>query len=302
MAAIGGELVVRGSCTQCNNDLNKAFEERISRRLTHFRRVLRTTDRYGDLPVIDTKVELNGEELDATLMPDGSVQLKPVYKSAVKGGIRELTVEHATETEKERLRQQAKAKGWEVIESTTPGGEVQGSFGGDLDFIDSPEMLRMAAKTAYTALALRMGTEFAMRDTFSDLRAYVRTGTGNPNSKLFLNEDFLAACVQGPHQHSVVLVGRNDQHRVDAIVRFFGGLCYLVNLTAAYEGADCFDTLVYDAQRGEINKTLVVHEQAEFLQMDEVCGSEKTAWNDRMKSGEWFVKFLDEAMSGKLNS
>src|SRR5271169_5125820 len=50
-------------------------------------------------------------------------------------------------------------------------------------------------------------------------------------------------------------------------------------------------TLVYDAQRGEVNKTLVVHEQAEFLQMDEVCGSKKTVWNDKVQSGEWFVKF-----------
>ena len=62
---------------------------------------------------------------------------------------------------------------------------------------------------------------------------------------------------------------------------------------------DFFDTLVYDARRGEINKVLVVHEQAEFMQMDEVIGSEKTLWNDRVKSGIWFLKFFDEAITTK---
>ena len=47
--------------------------------------------------------------------------------------------------------------------------QVEGSFGGDLDFIDSPEMLRTVAKTAYTALALRIGVKFARLDTFDDL-------------------------------------------------------------------------------------------------------------------------------------
>ena len=63
---------------------------------------------------------------------------------------------------------------------------------GHLEFFDSPEMLRTVAKTAYTALALRMGADFAMRDTFNDVREFVRTGKGTTSAKLFfLNEDFL---------------------------------------------------------------------------------------------------------------
>jgi hypothetical protein len=80
---------------------------------------------------------------------------------------------------------------------------------------------------------------------------------GIPNydsGKLFVNKDVLAACHQGPLQHSVVLVGRNDKHSVDAIVRLFGGLYYFVNLAANYEGADFFDTMVYDAQHGGLDK------------------------------------------------
>lgn len=299
MAAIGGELTVKGSCVQCNNALNKAFEEQMARRLAHFRRVLRTSDRQGELPVIDVKVEVDGKEKDARLMPDGSTQLKPVVTTIAKDGVKEIVGEHLTERQKEEWREKAKKGGWELIEETTPGRDADGSFSGHLEFIDSPEILRTVAKTAYSALALRMGVDFAMRDTFNDVREFVRTGKGTPSAKLFLNEDFLAACAQGPHQHSVVLVGRKDKGSVDAIVRLFGGLCYFVNLTGHYEGVDFFDTLVYDAQHGEINKVLVVHEQAEFLQMDEVSGSEKTLWNDRVKSGVWFLKFLDNAITGK---
>ena len=80
-------------------------------------------------------------------------------------------------------------------------------------------------------------------------------------------------------------------------MRFFGGLAYLVTLSDRYEGADFFNTLIYDAQRGEINTVLVVHEQAEFLQVEEIRGSNKTVWSDRVKSGEWFVNFLDREIS-----
>lgn len=299
MAAIGGKLTVMGSCVECNNALNKAFEEQMARRFAHFRRVIRTSDREGELPTIDVKVEVDGKELDAKLLPDGRTQLKPVFTTEVKDGVKEVIGKHLTEKQKDQMREKAKAEGRELIEETTPGAQADGSFTGDLDFLNSPEMLRTVAKVAYTALALSMGTDFAMRDTFNNVREFVRTGNGEPSAKLFLNEDFLGACFQGPHQHSVVLVGRKDKQVVTAIVRLFGGLCYFVTLATHYEGADFYNTLVYDAQHGEIDKVLVVHEQAEFLQMDEVSGSKKTIWSDQEKSGTWFLKFLDAAITGK---
>jgi hypothetical protein len=248
--------------------------------------------------VVDTKIGVDGKELDGKLLPDGSIRLKPSPpRKVVKDGVEETVFEHVNEKQKEDLRRHAKEKGWELIEETTPSKEVQGSISGDLEFIDSPEMLRTVAKTAYTALALRMGGDFAMRDEFNPVRDYVMTGNGTPSARLFLNEDVMAGCALGPHQHSVVLVGRKDQHRVDANV--FGGLCYMANLTESYEGADFYDTLVFDAQRGEINKALVAHEQAEFLQMDEVNSSAKTIWKDRVKSGEWFVNFIGAAIYAK---
>jgi len=51
-------------------------------------------------------------------------------------------------------------------------------------------MLRTVAKIAYAVLVLHVGTEFALRDVFDDLRTYVRTGEGTPRAKLFLMPSF----------------------------------------------------------------------------------------------------------------
>jgi hypothetical protein len=299
-AALGGKLVVRNaSCAACNGGCSKSFEQAIAKRLEHFRRLLSIKDRRGDLPKIETKIKLDGKEVDAWLMQDSTVMLKPVVTKESKDGVEETVFKHLSEEHQARLRQKAKEKGWELIEEHNPAREAEGSFSGDLDFLNSQEMLRTAAKIAYTALAHRMGSGFAQSGSFNDLSAYVRTGDGAPRTKLFLNERFLGASAQGPHQHSVIIVGRRDKRRVDAIVRIFGGLCYFVNLSEKYDGADFFDTLVYDAQRGEVNKVLVTHAQTEFLQMEDVSESKDTIWGDQKKSGEWFIRFFDQAMQAK---
>src|ERR1700674_4082636 len=154
MAAIGGKLTVNGSCVQCNNALNKAYEEQMARRLAHFRRIVRISNREGELPAIDVKVEVNGKELDAKLMPDGTTQLKPVFTTVVKDGVKEVIGKHLTEKQTTQMREKAKEQGCELIEETIPGGQADGSFSGELEFIDSPEMLRTVAKVAYTTLAL----------------------------------------------------------------------------------------------------------------------------------------------------
>lgn len=299
-AVLGGRLAVKNAtCVTCNNGFSKAFEQNIAKRLAHFRRILSIKDRRGELPEIETKFTIDGRELEARLKSDGTVKPKPIVTEVVKDGIKETVFEYLPEKQKEQLRGMAKEKGWELIEEAASSGEGQGSFSGDLDFLDSQDMLRNAAKIAYTGLAFRMGTGFAQGGSFNEIRTYVRTGDGTPRAKLFLNERFLSACAQGPHQHSVVIVGRRDKGRVNAIVRLFGGLCYFVNLSDHYEGADFSDTLVYDAQRGEVNKVLVTHEQTEFLQVEHVSESKETIWNDQKRAGEWFVRFFEQAIRAK---
>ena len=162
--------------------------------------------------------------------------------------------------------QLAKEKGNEFIEEAASGEkEVELSISGSLDFIGSPEVLRTSAKIAYTRLAMKMGCAFAMRNLFDHIRQYVRTGTGEVYAKLFFNEQFLTSSNQGSHQHSIVIAGRRDRCRVDAIIRLFGGLSYFVNLTNGYEGADFYDTLAYNAQEGREDKVFFQNHETEFL-------------------------------------
>lgn len=301
-AALGGALVVeKASCVKCNNRLSNAFEQTLANRFADFRRLLFIPDRYGKVPELFVKVEADGETLDAKLMPDGNIQLKPVVTAVKKGGAIEVIHQHPTDRQKEELGKRAKEQGFELIEEQVPGREAEVSISGELDFIDAPEMLRTATKIAYCALALRVAVQFAMHDIFADARTYILTGDGKPHARLFLHEGFLDACAQGPHQHSVVLVGRNNRHRVDAIVRLFGALCYFVTLTERYEGTDFYNTLVYDAQRRTEGTVLVVNEQAEFLQVEEISDSKETVWSDRIRAGRSFLRFLAKALKAELH-
>ena len=58
-------------------------------------------------------------------------------------------------------------------------------------------MLRTGAKIAYAVLVLHVGTEFALRDVFDDLRTYVRTGEGTPRAQAFSNAEFCPRAFKG---------------------------------------------------------------------------------------------------------
>ena len=102
-AALGGKLVVKdGTCQACNNGLSKAFEQFVAKRLNHFRRVLSIKDRRGDIPKIEVKVDVNGEEREAWLLPDGTT------------GVTEKIFENLPDQQKEKLRAAALEKGPEA--------------------------------------------------------------------------------------------------------------------------------------------------------------------------------------------
>jgi hypothetical protein len=297
-AALGGTLMLKKAvCKTCNGGFNRDFEEKIIKGLEHFRHIFRVPDRRGNVPYIEVKVEFEGKETEAMLEGNGALKLKPFFTTEVHNGVEERVARYVPEFQKEKLR----AAGWEMAE-TTAGRNVEGSFSGRLDFIDSSEMLRSVTKIAYVALAFRMGAAFAGREGFDRTRSYIRSGAGFPNARLFLNEGFFRVCPQGPYMHSVLLAGQNKNHRVDAIVRLFGGLSYFIGLNESYDGADFSDTLVLDAHRGETITVLPTNLQSEFLQADYIREGKETIWDDSIKSGEWFVKFVDNAMQSVRKS
>jgi hypothetical protein len=212
-----------------------------------------------------------------------------------------MVYEHVTDRKREAVRREAAEKGYELIESEPRAGQyAEVSMSGRLRLIDEPEGLRLATKIAYTGFAYRLAPDNAIRNTSDAARVYVRTGDGAPAAKLFLTEGYFKNCAQGPHQHSVVIVGRQDRRSIKAIVRLFSGLSYLVTLSEQYDGADFYNSLVYDAQCGGINEVPVAHLRSELLQIEHMEASAATVWNDRVVSGNWFVKFIECEITSKL--
>src|SRR5579862_7025524 len=301
-AALGGRLILRDcTCTECNNGFSK-FEGALAQELAPFRLLLKIPDRRGNQPQVAATAKTKDKEYDARIKSDGSIQIKPVV-TVVPGanGSKEIIYQFATEKQKEQMRLDAEAGKIQLLESEPgEGQEAEIHVSGDLKFIGSAEGLRTAAKIGYTTLAHVVGVGFAAGPAFAAVRNYIKNGSSKPCARLFIHEYFLSAVDTGPHQHSVIIAGRHDKHRVDAIVRLFGGLPYFVVLSDTYEGADFFQTIVYDACRGETNEMLFSHEQAELLQTEDVATSKDTVWDDVARSGEWFINFLDARIRAKL--
>ncbi len=294
-AALGGNLELRdGVCEKCNNDFSK-FESPVAKELVPIRLLLKIPDRDGEIPEADAIAKTKGKEYVAKAQPDGNVRLRPIV-TAVKGGdgSKEIHFQFATEAQIEKLRRDAEAGKFQLLESEpSPSEEAEVEVSGDLRVIGSIDGLRTAAKIAFIGLAFCGGSVFAASEAFEAVREFIRSGKGTSPSRLFIHETFLASVEMGPHQHAIILAGRNDRHRVDAIVRLFGGLSYFVILSDRYEGADFLHTLVCDAQRGEVNGMLFSVVEAELLQTEDVYNSKETVWDDLPASGAWFLNFLD---------
>lgn len=300
-AALGGNIVVKdGACDKCNH-ANSTFEQALAVELTPIRLLLQIPDRYGRIPHTEATLVTPEKTYDGRVKGDGSVVVKPVVtEEKNEKGEREFVHRFLTDAQKEKLRAQAKEKGQQLIESG-PGDPVTAEvhIDGDLMVIASMEGLRAAAKIAYVGLAHLVGTRVATNEAFKEVRQFILEGKPEGVARFFINRNYLKACQQGPHQHSIAIAARRDKRRVDAIARLFGELTYLVVLSDHYEGADFCTTLVYDSYRGEKNGMLFAHEQAEILQMEDVATSNDTVWDDVEAFGRNFCAFLAGAMERK---
>lgn len=297
-AALGGNLELRdGVCTKCNNDFSK-FEAALAKELTPIRLLLNIPDRYGDIPSADAVAKTEGGEYKVKATADGSVQVRPIVTVTTgTNGNKEIRFQYASEKQIEDVKKAVADKKLQLLEfEVRPAEQAEVEVSGDLKVIGSVEGLRTAAKIAYIGMAFCAGSVFAASDAFETVREYIRTGNGASPARLFVHEKFLNAVQLGPHQHALILAGRHDKHRVDAIVRLFGGLNYFVTLSDKYEGVDFVHTIVCDAQRGELNGMLFSVVEAELLQTEDVATSSDTVWDNLALSGKWFVDFLDASI------
>lgn len=300
-AALRGNLVVKdGTCDKCNHG-NSKFEQALAIELTPIRMLLQIPDRYGKVPQTAATLVTPEKTYDGRVKGDGSVVVKPVItQEKNEKGEREFVHRFLTDAQKEKLREQARKKGQQLIE-TGLGDPVSAEvyIGGDLMVIGSPEGLRTVTKIAYVGLAHLVGVKVAVGDAFKEVRHLILEGKPEGVTRFFTHKRYLEACQQGPHQHSIAIAARRDRHRVDAIVRLFGELTYFAVLSEHYDGADFCTTLVYDACRGEENEMLFAHEQAEILQMEDVANSPETVWGDLEGFGRNFCAFLEGMVEQK---
>lgn len=301
-AALGGVLTVKsGSCTECNNGFSK-FEQALARELAPVRLLFQIRDRYDQVPKVDAIARTERLDYAARVVGDGTVRIKPVVEEVKReDGKREFIYRFMTHGQREALRAEARVKGLELVE-TASGDPVQAEIhiGGELEVIGSEEGLRAVAKMAYVGLAYRMGEKTAVNRAFDGIRTYIRTGADRAPVSLFVHERFATACQLGPHHHSLIIAGRHDRKRVDAIVRLFGNLCYFVTLSEEYEGADVCDTVLYNSQRKEVDEMLFSNIQAELLQAEDVLTSGETIWRDVGAAGRAFCEFLNREVQAKL--
>jgi hypothetical protein len=263
--------------------------------------LLQIPDRYGKVPHTAATIITPEKTYDGRVKSDGSVVVKPIVTPGKnEKGEREFVHRFLTDSQKEKLREQAKKKGRDLIE-TGPGDPVAAEvhIRGDLMVVGSQEGLRTVAKIAYVRLAHLVGVRVAVGDAFKEVRQFVLEGKPESVARLFINKRYLEACQQGPHQHSIAIAARRDKHRVDAIVRLFGELTYFVVLSDRYGGADFCNTLAYDAYRGEVDGMLFAHEQAELLQTEDVATSKETVWGNLEGFGRNFCAFIERAVEQK---
>jgi hypothetical protein len=297
-AALGGHIVLRDCvCEDDNNRFSNEFERKLFRELVPLRLLLQIPDRDGYIPTSDVVVKIDEKDYQGRIK-DGTVEMRPVVKKVRQpDGSVELTGKYLTETMKTEWAKGVAEGKWAAVDAPEKNNEPEEGevhLGGELEVCSATEGFRNAAKIAFLGLVRQIGANRVLGEEFNAIRRFILTGQGNGLVRLFVLERFLDFVQLGPHQHSVILAARNNEHRIDAIVRIFGAMCYLVNLSSTYAGADFFSTFVYDAARGQENGVLQTVFDAEFQQVGDVLHNPETIWDNRVLWGQRFVRYLEE--------
>jgi hypothetical protein len=191
-AALGGNLVVKdGTCDKCNHG-NSKFEQALAIELTPIRMLLQIPDRYGKVPHTAATLVTPEKTYDGRVKGDGSVVVKPVItQEKNEKGEREFVHRFLTDAQKEKLREQARKKGQQLIEAG-PKDPVTAEvhIGGDLMVIGSPEGLRTVAKIAYVGLAHLVGVKVAVGDAFKEVRQLILEGKPEGVTRFFTHKRY----------------------------------------------------------------------------------------------------------------
>jgi HNH endonuclease len=249
-AALGGEDVVRdATCQPCNALFSHDFEAAFVNALKPLCYILRIGNREGEIPSIETTAKIDDREFKVILHPDGGMHIQDKKEERIlDSGVKEKRYWLFSKGTKEQLESRAARRG-ERVEIITGNGrpiEFEPESFMALDFIGSQEALRTATKIAFMALVYKVGRRFAMSPALDAVRRHLHTGK-DQYARLFVNRRFSDKHQIGPHQHAASVHCDGQQHTIYAVIIFFGGLAYLVQLSSDYQGADYGFTYAFDA-------------------------------------------------------
>jgi hypothetical protein len=298
-ASIGGELVApRATCGDCNGECSAAFEAKFLNSVKMLTNVLGIANRKGDVPSIDVIFRIDGRPFKGVLHADGELVIQNQFEQQrTEEGKLVKRWWLFNDESLENLQKAATKRGENLVTEGPAGRDIElvpESFM-PLDFINSLEAKRTAAKVALTCVAAKLGQNFACSGAFDSVRNYIRKGEGDC-ARLFFNETFAAQTQAGPFQHLVILSCDARKHTAYAIVMFFGTMTYLVQLSATYEGIDFGAHYAFDARKHEEVHVFVSHLENERLAVEDILGG-KTRFGDVVTVAEYGAAVIQSAAS-----
>lgn len=253
-AFMGGELSVPdGSCKGCNGEFGK-WEGMLRDNTKFLLNLLRIENRDGEVPTARVEVEIRGMDakgLFGKREADGTVTLSDVVVSSVEAdGKKHRQGFFVSQASAEKFIERAKARGENTTELPVPEEVVlDASYTQTLPFAFSIEARKVVAKIALASIAQKYGVPFALSTQF-DLLRQVRTARTAKEMPLrvFCNKNFMGAHTRNAHQHSVMCYLSAGKKKGWALVTLFGGLSYVVEVSASYEETSSrLFSIFYDA-------------------------------------------------------
>ena len=166
-----------------------------------------------------------------------------------------------------------------------------------LEFAFTPEAKRTAAKCALVALAHQYGIDYARSPHFNNLRNAIMNAPDALPVNIFANRDFKDACLRSPCHHSVIAYLSGGMRKAWAVVTFFGGVSYIVELTDSFnEPQSRKFMLFYDAETQQIFNPVVLHDEQELIRR---VLSPSTVFNDQNAMDNQWFSIVDEYCRSK---
>lgn len=305
-AALGGDDVVpNGSCLKCNGDSSREYEAAFNNALKNVCHVLGVGNRQKEVPSIRAVAVIDGSKFNVVLERGGKFRLQEKKEQRVLENGKKVTDYFLFSDERvKEVQERLERRGERLVQDFTPHTvrpiEFEPESFMPLDFIGEQAALRTATKIAYFAMAKHARRQFAQSAAFDAARKYLVTGNGSP-ARLFVNEDFATNTRIGPHQHTVQVYCNGKERTVYAIVSFFGGLTYLVQLSTSYQGADYGFTYAYDALQRRQTGHLVGNFDNERLAIEDVRFG-KTVFDDVRAMADHWAKYIESASPDEIKT